>query len=623
MSMDVMTEEQPTLHPPAPAPRKDSQRDYEPTVQDILARAKTNRPQAKGAWFCGGMTGLLLWCAFTPLDWGWLGWVSLVPLLLLARIQQPTHWMYRAVYATGLAYSLATLQWMPLGDVSMYPAWVALSAYIAMYFPVFLFAVRVAVHRFRTPLIIAAPLIWVGLEYFRAHLMTGFAWYFLGHTQYRWLEVIQISDLVGAYGVSFLLAMSSATLASLVPASLFRRWKLVLDTKLERGTIATPRRPAVVVAAFLAVFTGALTYGLVRRGQAEFAPGPRVAVVQGNFVSSVNPDPQLDSKMFAQHDRLTGLAVAEHQPDLIVWPETGFPWPLAQVESGMTDEELIQLAPPALKREPEHWIRFWRGRQTERTLFDRSQAANAALMIGVSAHVASSSGLKNFNSAVFVDPRVGIAGRYDKVHRVPFGEYVPLRETLPFLQALTPFPDDFGIEAGSEFTSFDYKGWSFAPIICFEDTVPQVVRAAATATREGQSVDCLVNLTNDGWFHGSSELNQHLITSVFRAVECRTPLVRSVNTGISAFIDGDGAILEPAVFHDDDDQGRTSMTDSRGRFHKSLNALLVHEVPLDNRRSPYLNAGDWFAASCGFLVLFVTLSGIFWRGFSGELPRGR
>jgi apolipoprotein N-acyltransferase len=286
---------------------------------------------------------------------------------------------------------------------------------------------------------------------------------------------------------------------------------------------------------------------------------------------------------------------------------------MVQVESGMSDQQLIELAPPAEKIAPENWVGFWRSHRTESDLFDMSQAANSALIIGITAHVAELDGLKNYNSAIFVDPRVGITGRYDKVHRVPFGEYIPLKETLPFLKALTPFPDDFGIEAGQSFETFRYNGWTFSPVICFEDTVPHVVRAAAQSSDDGQKVDCLVNLTNDGWFHGSSELNQHLITSIFRTVECRKPLVRAVNTGISAFIDGDGAVLEPEVFIDDDGQGRNSMTDARGRFHKSLNALLVSEVPLDNRKSLYLATGDWFAGSCGFAVIFIVLAGIFWR----------
>jgi apolipoprotein N-acyltransferase len=101
-------------------------------------------------------------------------------------------------------------------------------------------------------------------------------------------------------------------------------------------------------------------------------------------------------------------------------------------------------------------------------------------------------------------------------------------------------------------------------------------------------------------------LDQHLITASFRAVECRTPMVRAVNTGVSAIIDGDGVIVEPDVFIDGDQKERDSMRDPKtGRWHKQLNAALVHTVPVDNRTSLYVRWGDWFAGSCGFGCLFL------------------
>ena len=115
------------------------------------------------------------------------------------------------------------------------------------------------------------------------------------------------------------------------------------------------------------------------------------------------------------------------------------------------------------------------------------------------------------------------------MHRVPFGEYIPLRELLPWLGGFTPYRGDWGLTKGQGAAVFEYGKWRMAPVICFEDTVPHLVRgvvAAGSDNETGRPVDLLVNLTNDGWFLGSSELDQHLITSTFRAVECRTPLFR-------------------------------------------------------------------------------------------------
>ena len=629
MTTDLMTDSKPaksTQDTSTPSSAKKSTKNLEPTVQDILSRAKTNRPSSKGAWMCAGLSTILLWSSFTPLDWGALGWVALVPLLMLVRLEQPTAGFYRAIWGTSFIGWICMLQWMRLGDVAMYPAWFALAFYVSLCIPVFVFSTRTAVHRWKLPLTLAAPVVWVGLEFFRAHLLTGFSWYYLGHTQYRWLEMIQISDLVGVYGVSGLLVLSSAVIASLVPVSVFDKFRLLMDTSLERGTVKKVKRPLLHVAALCLLFATVLGYGYVRRDAANFQPGPRIALIQGNFVSSLKHDPNQKPNIFRTHDALTGMSI-EHHPDLIVWPETMFPEPLAEVEEGMTDEEILAMAPPEARVQEEEWMKFWNDNWAQNILTNRSQLANSAMLIGLQTRFGSKEGVKTFNSAAFIHPQYGYTGRYDKVHRVIFGEYIPLKDSLPGLHALTPFSGDFGIDKGDGFQSFSYRAadsersWTFAPIICFEDTVPRVVRSAAKSGPNGETVDCLVNMTNDGWFHGSSELNQHLITATFRAVECRTPVVRAVNTGISAYIDGDGAILEPEVFagYDDDQTEFFSYRDDSGNLRKSLNAVLVHEVPLDPRESLYLQYGDWFGQSCGFGTIMLFLTGIFLRKRSPQV----
>lgn len=598
-----------------PVPRRMvSQREAtrEPTVQEIIASARAERPRSRSVWWLSGLSAALLWASFMPLGWGPLGWICLVPLIALVRLRTPVAWMYTALYAGGLLTSLASLQWMRLGDPAMYIAWIALSLYMGLYFPVFVGLSRVAVQRFSVPLMLAVPLVWTGLEYLRATLMTGFGWYNLSHTQFYWIELIQISDLVGAYGVSFVIAMTAACLAGLLPASLFVRFKLLPARDHGRPESAVTRSfGRRHVAMCLLVFGTVLAYGYVRRAQAEFQEGPRIALVQGNFTSSLKHNPNEWGTIYRTHDMLTGMAV-KHQPDVIVWPETMFRWPLHTVAPGVTDEQLRKLAPGVPGLDHERWLKSWRQPEVPPVLTEMSQKAGAAMFIGIDALVAKPDEIKQYNSAAFVDPDRGLSGRYDKLHRVIFGEYIPLREELPWLYQLTPFPPDYGIDAGEAAKVFRYQDWNFVPIICFEDTVPHLVRGIVDGVEEGQrSVDCLVNLTNDGWFHGSSELDQHLITSVFRSVECRTPMVRAVNTGISAIIDGDGVVVEPEVFIDADGQGRTSLRDpATGRWHKQLNAVLVHDVPLDNRDSLYVAYGDWFAATCGFAVLCCLLGGL-------------
>ncbi|MEW4530316.1 apolipoprotein N-acyltransferase [Maioricimonas sp. JC845] len=585
---------------------------HEKSVREMIAAARKAPAGPFGAWVLSLATGLLMWAAFTPLDWGPLGWVCLIPLLQLVRIPRPTGWMYTVLALNGTLFALATLQWMRLGDATMYPAWMALSVYVGLYFPAFVFLSRAAVHRFDIPILIATPVVWVGLEFLRAHLMTGFAWYYLAHSQHGWVTLIQICDLFGTYGLSFLLVMANTALAGLVPVRWLQALRLFPDHQPPtRGMLAAPftrRLAAVTIPCLLLV--ASLVYGAVRRSQVEFEAGPRMALIQGNYPATVKSDPKEWADIYRTHMYLTGASI-EHQPDVIVWPETMFRYPLLLADPEMTDAQLRAVSPFI---PPERW----RENDVEETVFDLAEQCNAALILGIDAHVTNPDRYAHYNSALLVEPGTGVRARYDKLHRVPFGEYIPLRESLPFLQKFTPYGDQFGLAAGEKIHVFNVESWRMVPLICYEDTVPHLVRNMVARTRDddGRSVDCLVNLTNDGWFHGSSELDQHLITAAFRCVETRTPMVRAVNTGISAFIDGDGVVREPDVFVDGDallepeksGPPRNGIRDPEsGSYHRQLNAVLVSDVALDPRESLYVVWGDWFAAVCLAACLGILL----------------
>ena len=618
---------------PASNPR--TARRTEPSVKDIIAAARSQPAPALGGLILSGVSAVLLFASFTPLDWSPLGWLAIVPLCVLIQLERAPKRLWLTTWTGGLLFWLPTLQWLRLGHESMYVAWFALAFYLSAYWWAFVGLSRAAVHRCGLPMTVAVPLVWTGLEFCRAHLMTGFAWYQLGHSQYRWIELIQISDLFGAYGVSTVVALSNAVLAGLVPQSWLSRLRLIAPIQLpsELRHLSPPtvadeispadsrglfRRRLISVAVGLLVMAAVLGYGYVRRGQAEFTAGPRVALIQGNFESSVKHDPAEFGQMYRTHELLTGYAVP-YKPDLIIWPETMFRWPLSDADPNLSENDLRRLAPMIP-------VEHWRDSYVRKALHEMSQKTGANLVIGLDRFSVNEQGLKHFNSAAFVTPDRGVADTYDKLHRVIFGEYVPLKESLPWLKVFSPLPDDFGISAGSSSAAFRCGSWQVAPIICFEDTVPHLVRDVVRGTSTEKRLDCLLNLTNDGWFHGSSELNQHLITAAFRAVECRTPLVRAVNTGISAVIDGDGVIREPETLIDGDatwnkqreqlqqtkhersdrrvplsmfDPVRSTLTDpATGRWRKSMNAAVIDTVPLDSRRSWYVASGDWFAGTC-------------------------
>ena len=183
------------------------------------------------------------------------------------------------------------------------------------------------------------------------------------------------------------------------------------------------------------------------------------------------------------------------------------------------------------------------------------------------------------------------------MHRVMFGEYVPWADRFPWLRRLTPLGDD--LSAGRAPAMFTLGRLRIAPNICYETVLSHVIRGQINAlAARGEEPNVLVNLTNDGWFWGSSELDMHLACGVFRAVECRKPLLIAANTGFSAWIDGDGCILR---------QGKRRAADS-----------LLAEVRLDQRTSWYLVHGDWLAGLCLAACMVLAIVGV-WKGKGLEL----
>src|SRR5262249_8064201 len=152
--------------------------------------------------------------------------------------------------------------------------------------------------------------------------------------------------------------------------------------------------------------------------------------------------------------------------------------------------------------------------------------------------------IRKYNSALLFQPNQPAFELYHKMHLVPFGEFIPLIKALPWLAALTPYRDKIpNLDFGREPRIFEVGPYRVAAVICFEDTIPQVIGRFFRGEDQAHQPDLLVNLSNDGWYPGSSELDMHLVIGVFRTIEHRVPLARAVNTGFSALVDGNGEIL--------------------------------------------------------------------------------
>jgi apolipoprotein N-acyltransferase len=514
-------------------------------------------------------SALLLWFSYPPADRGYLAWFALAPLFLLVGREDRPRRLYAGAWLGGLVFWFLAVEWVRRADESAWLAWAALATFLSLWWPVFLALARLAVRQLKLPLMLAAPIIWVGLEYTRAYILTGLPWYYLAHSQYRYLPLIQISDIAGAWGVSFLIALVNAWWVDLL--SLPLREPAPTGARFSRPQIL---RGAVVVALF-AITIG---YGLFRLNTSNFRTGPQVAVIQSDLRQEYKMGGRNPREIVAMYDGLVANAAErEPRPELIIWPETSYPYGYTSIDPEMDESEF---AAQAKRLDPGTTPDEWRKDRelSSQNLQGRADAAGISMLVGTSEHAFGRGGPYRYNASILFQPGMTDVQSYRKQHLVPFGEYVPFRKTFPWLIALTPYDADRvpSLDAGTSFASLDWQGLRIAAAICFEDTVPHVARRAFGNPK--RQPDLLVNQSNDGWFQGSSEHEMHLAICAFRAVENRVPIARSSNRGVSGFIDGNGKIL--------------------GTIPKLHADVLAMTVPLDDRSSFYSQRGDWLPIAC-------------------------
>jgi apolipoprotein N-acyltransferase len=330
--------------------------------------------------------------------------------------------------------------------------------------------------------------LWVALEFVRANALTGFPWCLVAHSQYLHLPVIQIADLVGAYGISFLILLTNATLYKLI----FQRNLRVIWTE---------------VTATLLLVMLTFAYGYYRLSE-EGTPKEslKVALVQGNIDQSIKWNPSNQARTIQIYRNLT-LSTRPFAPDLVVWPETAVP------------------------------LFFQEGGKLAQEVLDTAKETHTYVIFGSPAYGVERKSVHYYNRAYLISPQEKVIESYDKIHLVPFGEYVPLQRYLPFVHRLVVSAGDF--RSGEKSTPLSFSKAKAGILICFESIFPELGRAM---TRNGAQL--LVNITNDAWYGMTSAPYQHFSMAVFRAVENRRPLVRAANTGFSAFIDCHGKIIQ-------------------------------------------------------------------------------
>ncbi len=517
-------------------------------------------------------TGVLLPYCFPRYDLGLLAWVALIPLHValegLSRRRQAfwLGWIAGIISSTGImawvVTAMHTYGKVPL--VFSYGIMLLLTAYLGLY--VGLYSAGVVWFRMLVPRygLFAAPCLWVALELLRTYVLSGLPWSLLGYSQYRQLDVIQIADHLGVYGVSFLVVLTNVALAELY------LWLMPLF----RGF-----RPArlpwelVTTAAMLVGLSWAYSTSLIAREGIESSKATlQVGVVQPNVDQAVKWDQGFRDETIRRYDRLTESF--GYGADLIVWPEAATPF--------------------IYEREPVYQLQ----------LVAMANRAGAPLLFGSPA-VRFDADRKPFllNSAYLLSSDGQLLGRYDKQHLVPFGEYIPLKSSLLFfLEKMVEGIGDFQAGPGPNILSFQLKESNgadparrvkFGVVICYEVIFPDLVRRMAASGAE-----FLVTITNDAWFGDSSAPAQHFSMVVFRSVENHLAFARAANTGISGFIDPFGRIIAASPIF--------------------TQTALQGEIAVRQTQTFYSRHGDVFAYGCMLISLLFCLYGIF--GTKGAEP---
>ncbi len=558
-------------------------------------------------------SGALLWAAFFPLDLGMLGFVALVPWLTLVRAPVSNRRRYFAAYLGGVVFFTLATNWVRVAHPNMFMSWFGLAVVMPVFWLAALAIIR-SLDRVGAPMALSVPVAWVAMEYFRMHFptgfpfmkqigayqMIGFGWYYLGYTQHSFLQLIQIADFGGVYVVSFVVGAVNGALAE---------W---IRRPTPEGTAAASPAPQVKAARIgglvfaLALVGTSIGYGYWRFDHPAFTDGPLVAAIQGNVSQG---DKMGDTaKLVSSYSQLHMTAFTEKpRPDLIIWPETCCPVDWCSVAPGAKGKD----APDEFQR----WRLISRKEFLERDW-------NTPVLFGLNGLEWDGARVWKYNSAFMVKPAPKPEGwlpgdpvlfpsapvdRYDKMHLVPFGEYVPLGEQLPFMAWFTPYKKGYECRPGEKWTRFplttrDGRPFTFGCLICYEDSDPYLARQYVAS----EPVDFLVNISNDGWFDGTEEHEQHLAICRFRAIEARRAVVRSVNMGISGLIDADGRVVTlPRQLIRDSNDKITLKEKPQGEWSeaKKIDGVVTATVPIDTRRPLYASLGDWVPAGCWLIAL--------------------
>jgi len=496
------------------------------------------------------LSGLLIAFSFPTIIFGWhlpnlgfLAWFGLVPLFLAIRAATPRRaFFYGSI--TAFVYYFISFYWLyialhdfgNLSPVVSVLTLVMFSIAPACYIGFACFLSRWFIKKTKTEGILWFPIFFTLIEWLRNYTpFGGLPWSNLSMGQSNYLYLIQIADIIGVYGIIFLLVWLNA-------------WLVELILKFQGMRVPYFRQKNIVTLLLVVLVLGYGFYQLRNQKHHDLeTPHLKVGLIQPNipqnekWVRAFMPE---QMRIFEE-----SVQSLQESVDLIVWPETSWfqtPWISTR-----------KIAP-------------------EKFFVTHQDGNRPYTLLGLSFVTRKDNKESYFNSAALLDSRGNILGKYQKVHLVPFGEYVPFKKLLSFLSPVAAIGD---FAAGDEAHPLTLDRFKFAPLICYEDIFPGLSRKMV---KEGANF--LLNITNDAWYGFTSAAYQHLALAQFRAVETRRAMIRTTNTGVTAIIDPTGKIANIAPM-----------------FERSL---LVHQIPMLFEMTIYTKLGDWFIAACFLFVLW-------------------
>ncbi len=526
-------------------------------------------------WPAAALSGFLYAACFPPFDQPWFCWVALAPAIAAVWFSPRNgkrRWLRNLLlgYLTGIISFTVAFRWLGSLGTLFENAWLhglplLLAFYLALYFAFWVWfagLIRPATFVSSWRNLLAAFLgasAWVAQEWIRGWLFGGFGWDGLGVSLHgNWL-FIQIAEITGVTGLSFLIAFANI-IAVAVPVRLFQ------EAKTHKMRVHWDIN-FTVLGIFAVLLFG---WNTVRRPSSGRLL--QVAAVQANIAQHEKFDPQFTRKIFSQLTRLSEIGLrSSPRPELVVWPESSTPDPVRDPNS-----------------------------ESYRFVIDFSLSTRTNLLLGTldfeDQHV--------YNAAVLVSAQDQQMQVYRKLHLVPFGEYIPLRKSFPLFAAVAGkwVPGDF--DRGHDYTVFALPNQDvrIAPLICFEDTIGELT---GHFVRGGANL--LVNVTNDGWFLHSAGSQQHLANAIFRCVETRRPMVRAANTGITCFVNEFGRVTQVL-------QDETGSTFTEGVLVGEVN------VPTTGRLTFYVEHGEWFPKLCAAITCLALVLIIAGRWFRRPSP---